>query len=237
MKHALIMAVLFAGFASASAQEYGRGALSAESGRNDGLGRAPLPAAKYDGFALGGTWGTKLTFGWANVDWDLGSADGSESLFAPQASLFYKATDNLDVNLSALFVSAEDKDNELGSTSADMTRLALGVRYWVNTQRRITPYFGGGLGYYMLDADTDSVPNPCPSCPNPTVAANVSEVEDAPGAFLEGGAAFQVRDSFFINADLTYDFLLGSANATINGDDEDLDVKVVSFNLGVTWMF
>jgi outer membrane protein W len=178
----------------------------------------------------------KLNLGWASVDWDLGPADGSESLFAPQASLFYKATDNLDVNVSVLFVSADDTDNELGSTEADMTRFALGVRYWVDTQSRITPYFGGGLGYYILDADTDSAPNPCPLCPDPTVPANVS-VDDAPGAFLEGGAAFQVGDAFFINADLTYDFLLGSADATINGADEDLDVKALSFNLGVTWMF
>jgi len=68
------------------------------------------------------------------------------------------------------------------------------------------------------------------------VPATVS-VKDAPGAFLEGGAAFQVSDTFFINADLTYDFLLGSADATINGDDENFDVKSLSFNLGVTWMF
>jgi len=231
MKHALIVAVLFAGLVSASAQEYGRGALSAESGRNAGLGRAELPPARYDGFALGGTWGAKLNLGWANVNWDLGPADGSESLFAPQASLFYKATDNLDVNFSALFVSAEDRDNDLGTTEADMTRLALGVRYWIDTRNRVTPYFGGGLGYYLLDGKTDNTRE------NGVVVPATVSVEDAPGAFLEGGAAFQVGDAFFINADLTYDFLLGSADATINGADEDLDVKALSFNLGVTWMF
>lgn len=236
MKHVLIVVLLGVVSLTASAQEHGRGSLTSGSGRSAGLGRAELPPAQYDGFALEGSWGVKVSLGWANVDWDLGPADGSESLFAPQASLFYKATDNIDVNFSALFLSAKDTDKELGATEADMTRLALGVRYWVATQSRVTPYFGGGLGYYILDADTDSVPNTCPLCPDPTRSATVS-VEDAPGAFLEGGAAFQVGDALFINADLTYDFLLGSADATINGADEDLDVKALSFNLGVTWMF
>lgn len=230
MKQVLIVALMSLSL-TASAQELGRGSLSAESGRNAGLGRGALSPAKYDGFALGGTWGAKLSLGWANVDWDLGPADGSESLFAPQASLFYKATDNLDVNFSALFVSAEDRDNDLGTTEADMTRLALGLRYWIDTRNRVTPYFGGGLGYYLLDGNTENTRE------NGVVVPATASVEDAPGAFLEGGAAFQVGDAFFINADLTYDFLLGSADATINGADEDLDVTALSFNLGVTWMF
>jgi outer membrane protein W len=230
MRRLLASVVLVASVLSAGAQEYGRGALNA--GRDtSGLGRGPLPSAKYDGFASGGAWGLKLGLGWANVDWDLGPAGGSENLFVPQLSLSYKATDNLDVNFSTLFASAEDKDDQLGSTEADMTRLALGLRYWINTETRITPYVGGGLGYYLLDGKTDNTRE------NGTVVPATVSVKDAPGAFLEGGAAFQVSDTFFINADLTYDFLLGSADATINGDDEDFDVKSLSFNLGVTWMF
>jgi len=230
MRILVASAVLVSLVLSAGAQEYGRGALNADR-ETAGLGRAPLPAAKHDGFASGGAWGLKLGLGWANVDWDLGPAGGSESLFAPQASLFYKATDNLDVNFSMLVLSAEDKDDQLGSTEADMSRLALGLRYWINTQSRITPYVGGGLGYYLLDGKTDNTRE------NGFVVPATVSVKDAPGAFLEGGAAFQVSDTFFINADLTYDFLLGSADATINGDDEDFDVKSLSFNLGVTWMF
>ncbi len=230
MRRLLAGVVVAASVLSAGAQEYGRGTLSAERGAS-GLGRAPLPAANYDGFASGGTWGLKLGLGWANVDWDLGPADGSESLFAPQISIFYKTTDNLDVNFSTTFVSAEDKDNQLGRTEADMTRLALGIRYWINTHTRITPYVGGGLGYYLLDGTTDNTIED-----GAVVPATVS-VKDAPGAFLEGGVAFQVGDAFFVNVDLTYDFLLGSADATINGEDEDFDVNSLAFNLGATWIF
>ncbi|MFH0907647.1 MAG: OmpW family outer membrane protein [bacterium] len=218
---------------SGYAQELGRGALTAETGGQAGLGRAALPAATYDGFMSGGSWGLKLALGWANVDWDIGPASGSQSLFAPQASLFYKATDNLDVNFSTLILSAEDTDSELGKNEADMARLALGVRYWFNAQARITPYAGGGLGYYLLDGKTESTRDES----GLVVPADVSDVKSAPGAFLEGGVAFQVADNVSISADLTYDFLLSSADATINGTDENFDVKALSANLGVMWMF
>lgn len=231
MKQQLILALMLVSL-TAGAQEYGQGPLAGEADHDGGMGRARLPEATYDGFALGGTWGAKLGLGWARVDWDLGPADGSESLFAPQVSLFYKTTDNFDLNVSALFLSADDTDGALGATEADMTRLALGARYWVDTQsRRIIPYFGGGFGYYLLDGKTNNTRED-----GVVVPATVS-VEDAPGAFFEAGATFQVGDAFFVNADITYDFLIGSADATINDKDEDLDVTALSFNLGVTWMF
>lgn len=213
----------------AGAGEYGRGSLTASGG---GMGRAPLPAPTYDGTVAGGTWGVKADVGWALVDWDIGPASGSESLFAPQASVFYKVTESVDVNLSGLFVSAEDEDGEWGDTGADMARLALGVRYWFNTQTRFVPYVGGGIGYYFLDGTLDNTRAEGQVVPVADVSA-----DDWPGAFLEGGLAFQVADDFFINADLSYDFLLGSADATINGADEDLKMSVVFVGLGVTWMF
>ncbi len=227
MKIVLASAVLATVIFTVDAQEYGRGALSSEKG----LGRAALPEAKYDGYSLGGTWGAKLSLGWANVDWDLGPASGSESIFAPQVSLFYKATDALDVNFSAVALSAEDDDNDLGVTEAEMTRLALGLRYWIDTGTRITPYIGGGLGVCLMDGDTDNTLED-----GVVVPAEVS-VEDAPGLYLEGGVAFLVSDGFFVHADLTYDTLLGSADAEINGESEDFDVESLSVNLGVTFMF
>ncbi len=228
----LLASVVFSSFVlAAGAQEYGRGAL--DSGRDTaGLGRAPLPAAAYDGFASGGSWGLKLGLGWASADWDLGPASGSKSLFAPQISLFYKTTDSLDVNFSTTFLSAKDRDDQLGNGQADMTRLALGIRYWVDTQARVTPYFGGGLGYYLLDGSTENTREDGEVVPVVSVS-----VKDAPGAFLEGGVAFLISDGFFIHTDLTYDFLLGSADAQINGKDKRFDVKSFSVNLGVTWTF
>lgn len=205
----------------AQGQELGRGPLATGSGEA-GLGRAPLPATHYDGYALAGTWGVKPSLGWGYVHWSVGSADGSEFCLVPQASFFYKATDYLDINLSALYASAEDTDSQLGKTKADLTRLALGARYWINTRTRLTPYLGGGLGYYLLSGSTKGVDD---------------DVKNAPGAFLEGGTAFQVTDNFFVNLDLTYDFLLGSADATINGKDEKFNVQALALNLGVTWMF
>ncbi len=215
----------------AQGQELGRGALTTE-GRGVGLGRAQLPATQYDGYALGGTWGLKPTLGWGYVNWSMGPADGSEFCFVPQISLFYKATDDLDINLSALYASAEDTDSQLGKTKADLTRLALGARYWFNTGTRFTPYLGGGLGYYLLDGSTEKTRND-------GVVVNVTseDAENAPGAFFEGGTAFQVADNFFVNLDLTYDFLLGSSDATINEQDEKFKVQVLALNLGVTWMF
>lgn len=217
----------------AQGQGLGRGALTTESS-GAGLGRGTLPDTHYEGYSLGGTWGLKPSLGWANVNWDIGSASGSESVFAPQLSLFYKATDNLDMNFSTLFISAEDSDGDLGKNEADLTRLALGIRYWFNTQTRITPYFGGGLGYYLLDGKTDKTREDGQVAP---VTVTAVDVKDAPGAFLEGGVAFQVTDNFFVNLDLTYDFLLGSADATINGKDDKFKVQALALNLGVTWMF
>ncbi len=222
MKMGVAVAVLLAVVMSVKAQEYGRGTLSGE-GAASGLGRAPLPKAQYDGWWGGGVWGVKGGLGWAFVDWDIGDGSGSDSLFAPQISLFYKATDYLDVNFSTMYLSAKDTGYPEGDTTADMTRLALGVRYWINTHIRLTPYLGGGLGYYILDG---------------TTGADVdASVDPAPGAFLEGGVAFRVADGFFVNTDLTYDFLLGSADATINGQGEDFNVKSFAINVGVTWLF
>ncbi len=217
---------------TAGAQEYGRGTLGGDPG-SSGLGRARLPDARFDGFSPGGSWGLKLGLGWASVDWDLGPAGGSESLFAPQLSLFYKTTDNLDVNFSTTFLSAKDKDDELGVTKADMARLAVGVRYWFHTPARVIPYVGGGLGYYLLDGTTEMTRDDDGEAVR---AAGVS-VKDAPGAFLEAGVAFLIGDGFSIHTDLTYDLLLGSADAEINGEAESFDVKSLAINLGVTWTF
>ena len=100
--------------------------------------------------------GVKAGLGWAFLDWELGAAEGSDNQFVPQGSVFYKATDNLDFNLSAMFVSGEDEDDELGDTDADLARLALGVRYWFDTQSRFVPYLGAGIGYYIVDGSTDN---------------------------------------------------------------------------------
>lgn len=210
----------------------GRASLQRKSGEQSGLGRARLPAPSYDGFHLGGTWGMKIGVGWANADWDIGDASGSERLFVPQGSLFYKTTDNLDVNFSVMFLSPEDEEDDLGKTEGDMTRLALGARYWFNTQSRITPYAGAGLGYYLLDGKTENTRNQA----GEIVPANVS-VDNAPGAFLEGGLAFQTSDSIFFNADLTYDFLLDDPEVTVNDEEEDFDISSLSLNLGFTFMF
>jgi outer membrane protein len=229
MKMAVAGLVLMAGVLSAGAAEYGRGSLSSGG---DGLGRNTLPSPSYDGFFGGGAWGVKASLGWSFVNWELGAAEGSDSTFAPQASVFYKATDNIDVNVSGMFVSGADTDDELGDTEADVARLALGVRYWFDTQTRITPYVGGGIGYYIVDGSTDNT-----RVKGAVVPASSISVDNSPGAFLEGGVAFQVSDNFFINTEVTYDFLLGSAGATINGEDEDFGVSALTIGLGVTLMF
>ena len=231
MKRLFGVAVLMAAVLAAAANEHGRESLPT-AGTGAGLGRASLPAASSDNWWGGGVWGVKAGLGWALVDWDLGPASGSEGVFAPQITVFYKATDNLDVNLSAAFFSAQDEDAQLGDTEADMTRLALGIRYWFNTGTRITPYVGGGLGYYLLDGTTDNTREN-----GAVVAATSISMDDMPGAFLEGGVAFQVSDNVFINTEITYDFLLGSADAEINGDNEDFDISALAIGLGVTWMF
>ena len=232
----IVAAIALSMVVSASGQEYGRGRLDGASTSSDGLGRGALPPATANHGYFAGAWGLKLDLGWANLSWDVGPASGSERLFAPQASLFYKTTDNLDVNLSFLHVSGSDEDDILGATKGELTRIALGIRYWVPTQNRVAPFFGGGIGYYLLDGNTDYVPDTCPGCPSDVERATVS-VKNAPGAFLEAGLSFLVSDGFFINTGLSYDFVLGSADAKINGRDEDFDIKSFSVNLGVAWKF
>jgi len=187
-----------------------------------GLGRAALPEARSDSFFGGGTWGIKAGLGWAVADWEFGNADGASGAFTPQVSLFYKAADFLDVNLSGLFLTVDDSGDVYGDTEATMVRLALGMRGWFNTGTRLVPYLGVGIGYYILDSDADN--------------ARVS-VDDAPGAFLEGGLTFQVMDNFFVGAEVSYDFLLGSANARVNGMSDDFDVTALTIGLTATLMY
>lgn len=228
-----MLAVVLVGMMQlAQGAELGREALAPASGPV-GLGRGPLAPAQVETGTPGGTWGLKLGLGWAHVKWNVGSADGSESVFAPQGSLFYKATDNLDVNLSAMFLSAKDQDSVLGDTKAGMTRLALGARYWFQNSSRVTPYLGGGIGYYLLSGGADKTRD----ATGAAIPANVGSMKDTPGAFLEGGLAFHITDNFYLNADLTYDFLLGSSDVKINGNNESFDVKSFSVNLGVMWTF
>jgi outer membrane protein W len=214
---------------SAGAQEYGRGSLSSERA---GLGRGELPRPATPFPFVSGMSGAKISLGWAQMDWDIGPAGGSDSFFAPQGSLFYMVTDHLDINLSGLFVTGKDDDRDLGETSADMARIAIGTRFWFDTNSRLIPFVGGGIGYYIVDGDTDRTRED-----GEVVRASGISVDDRPGAYVEGGLAFMVADNFFINADLSYDFLLGSADAKINGEKEDFDVSSLSVSLGVTWSF
>jgi len=231
MKKVIVLVLMAATVQAVRSAELGREALP-PAGSTTGLGRGPLAPAQLESGTPGGTWGLKLGMGWAHVKWSVGSVDGSEAVFVPQGSLFYKATDNLDVNLSVMFLSAKEKDSELGDTKADMTRLALGARYWFQNSSLVTPYVGGGIGYYLLGGEAAKIMVNGVAQP-----ANVGSVKDNPGAFLEGGVAFHITDNFYLNADLTYDFLLGSSDVKINGESEKFDVKSLSVNLGVMWMF
>ena len=228
MKRIGLAGLVFMGLVLTASAQYGRGSLEGD----EGLGRAPLSKPSDDTFFGGGTWGVKAGLGWASLDWELGAAEGSENQCVPQGSVFYKATDNLDFNLSAMFVSGEDEDDELGDTDADLARLALGVRYWFDTQSRFVPYLGAGIGYYIVDGSTDNTRED-----GVVVPASGISVDNCPGAFVEGGVAYQIADNFFVTAEATYDFLLGSADAKINGEDEDFKVSSLAIGLGVAFMF
>ena len=189
-----------------SAQEYGRGSLDPEKGSaGSGLGKGPLTRSDYKGDFLGGTCGVKVDLVWAKADWSIGPAEGSGSGFVPMGSIFYKATDTIDINLSFLFLSSDDDDETLGATGTDFGRIAVGVRNWFCNQSRIVPYVGGGIGYYILDGTLDKT-----YAENniDTVPANVDMDGNSPGAFLECGMAFQITDNFYIDAVASYDFLL-----------------------------
>ncbi len=231
-KMLFIIALLLVG--TAYGQKHGQGSLG-EPASAAGLGRGPLPSPTMQHGYFAGAWGVKLDLGWANVDWDVGPASGSERVFAPQASLFYKKSDNLDINLSVLNVSGKDNHERLGATDGEFTRIAMGVRYWAPTQGRVTPFFGGGIGYYLLDGNTQFVPSETEE--HPAVDPATVSVKDGPGAFLEAGLAFLISDGFFVNTGLSYDFLLGSSDATINGRDKKFDVNAFLLNLGVMWKF
>lgn len=233
MRRSLIVALLIAVVVSTHAQELGRGSLTVEGGRRAGLGRAALPPAQSNGFRFGGTHGFELGLGLASVDWDIGPASGSQAVFAPQATWFYKTTDNVDLNISALFVSAEDEDEPFGDNEADLTRIGVGVRYWIDRGSRLVPYVGIGLGYYLTDCSTVRTLD----SQGQIVDADVGDVDDVPGVFLEGGAAYEIADNFYITGEIAYDLLLGDAEVSINGSDEDFDISALSLNLGVAWMF
>ncbi|MDZ4198653.1 MAG: outer membrane beta-barrel protein [Kiritimatiellia bacterium] len=213
------------------AQDYNR--ISSGGSIWDGTGRRGYAqTAGPTRAAEAGTWGLKVGLGWAVVDWDIGPAGGAESGFSPQASLFYKATRSLDVHFSALQVSGKDQDAEMGNTEAEWTRLALGVRYGVKTQTRVTPYFGGGLGYALLDGKLENTRENGRRVPVSSLS-----VENVPSAFLEAGLALRLDEEFQFVAEFTYDFLLGSAEAKINGRKEDFSITSRSLNLGLIWSF
>ena len=196
------------------------------------MGRAELPASTLGSGFLGGTWGLKLAAGWSKVNWSVGPIDGSDSLFVPSGSLFYRPIDNLDINLSALFLHAKDDVGD-GTIKADMTRVALGVRFWPLGDSRVTPYVGAGIGYYFLGGKMDNAYCNC----NKEIVTGKLDVDDVPGAYLEGGVAWQITDNFFVNTDLAYDLLLSSPTASIGPEEGDFDIKALSVNLGITFMF
>jgi outer membrane protein W len=180
----------------------------------------------------GGTWGLKAGVGVASVKWTVGPIDASDTAFAPSASFFYKITDNVDVNLSGFYFSAKD-DVSRGTAKADVTRLAVGARYWPIPDSGINPYLGCGIGYYLLDGEMNHVYCAC----HGTTATGKLTIDDAAGAYLEGGIAWKVANNFFINTDLSYDFLLSSSDATIGPENPDFDIHAIAVNLGITWMF
>lgn len=234
MKRVLLVVLVGIGLSlPAAGQEYGRGSLGSATGSSgSGLGRAALPASTHEAGFLGGTVGLKLAVGWAKADWSVGPIDGSDSLLVPSGSIFYRPIDNLDVNISALFLRAEDKAGD-GKTKADMTRLALGVRFWPLGDSRVTPYVGAGIGYYFLGGKMENAYCPCLNQP----VSGKLDVDNVPGAYLEGGVAWQITDNFFINTDLAYDLLFSSPTASIGAQEGDFDVKALSVNLGITFMF
>lgn len=211
------------------AQELGRGSLDGRS-QHTGLGRAPLPAPTFEALGGAGSLGMMVNIGWAFVNWDVGPADGSDNVFVPSVSLYYKVTDAVDVNASLLYASGKDTDEELGDTSATLIRLGLGARYWLDTGTRFIPYVGGGIAFAMLDGDTDRT-----RVDDEVVGARVS-VDNVPGGYLEGGASFMLADQLHFTAGLSWDFQFTS-DATINGRDEDFSVRVLSLNIGVKWAF
>jgi outer membrane protein W len=177
-------------------------------------------------------WGLKLGVGAAGVKWTVGPIDASATAFAPSASLFYKVADNFDVNLSGLYFSAKD-DVSRGTAKADVTRLAAGVRYWPAGDAHMNPYLGCGIGYYLLNGEMDHVYCSC----HGTTATGKLTIDNGPGGYLEGGVAWKIADSCFINTDVSYDLLLSSSNASIGPETPDFDIHAVSVNMGVSWMF
>jgi hypothetical protein len=234
MKQALLAVSICVGMSfSAVAQEYGRGSLdSGADGKDSGLGHSALPKSSYGGAFLSGAWGLKLGIGWANVDWSFGDLDGSETTFYPSGSVFYRANDYVDINLSGLFLSVEE---DVGDITADgeLTRVAVGARCWPVRHSRIAPYLGVGVGYYMTDVDLSGANRPGDSQPS----SATMDIDDVPGACIEGGVAWQITDNFFINTDLTYDLLLSSPSASVGNVEDDFDVDVLAVNVGATWMF
>lgn len=222
MKRCAVLLSMIVVASVAYGQELGRGGLEKGS-KQEGLGRAALPAGTYEGAGINGDWGARASLGWGFMDWSVGKLEGSESMLIPQASVFFKVAESFDLNASVMYASGSGKNEESGATSASMIRLAVGAEYWVPTGARITPFVGAGVGYYIVDGDA--------------AAATVTDVKSRPGAFVEGGAAFAVTDTLHLGASVTYDFLIGSAEATINGASDTLDVKVLSINIGVIAAF
>jgi hypothetical protein len=231
-----VLLVVLAGIAlslPATGQEYGRGSLGSSSASPEsGTGRAELPPSTLGSSFFSGSWGVKLAVGWAKADWSVGPIDGSDSLLVPSGSIFYRPIDNLDVNISALFLHAEDKVED-GKTKADMTRLSLGVRFWPIMDCLVTPYVGAGIGYYFLGGKMEHAY--C-SCLNQPVSGKL-DVDNVPGAYLEGGVAWRITDNFFINTDLAYDLLLASPTASIGSQEGDFKISALSVNLGIAFMF
>lgn len=214
------------------AEEYGRGSLGTAARSNEpGLGRVVLPPPTHPVGIPGGTWGLKLGAGWSQVDWSLGPLDGAAKSLAPTASLFYKTTDSLDVNFSCLFLDAEDETGD-GTTKLQMTRLAVGVRYWPIGDSRITPYLGCGIGYYLLGGDMENIYCPCSG----QTASGDLDVDDVPGAYLQGGVAWQLSDNLFLNTEIAYDLLLTSPSVSISGETADLTLGAFSIGLSLTVM-
>ncbi len=224
---AVLLCALFVLSTVVSAQEMGRAPLEEQPAKvkketsGPGLGRAALPKAEVVGSMGPGLFGVGAEIGWTSLKFDIGDRDGSDNVWAPEANFFYMVTDCLDIRLGVKYASGEDEaDNR--TIKGSFTRISLGAQYWLDTKTVFIPYAGASIGYYLVNAD---------------VGDDDADPDNRPGFSLRGGCAFQISDNFQMTAGLSYDGLLGKADATVNNQSEDFSISALSISLGATVLF
>lgn len=139
-----------------------------------------------------------------------------------------------EARLSLYSFSEEDEDPD-AKIDATLIPIEVGAVYRFPVADQVTVYGGGGIGYYVADAEVD--------VDEVGVSADY-KVENGLGFYLVGGGAFQLNDTISLFGELKYTKLTLDDETTVSiagfpviKDEDEVDMTGLAINIGAMLKF